>query len=243
MHNRTKLSLLLLFGLLGTAVTLGMPRIPQDPAYHNFADKRIWLGIPHTLDVLSNLPLMAAGIFGFSLICRNRRDESFLMQAVLFGALALTGCGSMYYHWQPANGTLVLDRLPMAAMFMSFFAVMIADRIGLRAGQCLFWPLVGLGILSVLQWWWSELQGAGDLRWYLLVQFLPMALLPIMVTVFPPRFTHNQDVWPVMYWYALAMVFECYDAEIFGWNGFVSGHTLKHLCAGAAAWFMVRMLT
>lgn len=223
-------------------VTLEMPRIPQDPAYHNFADKRIWLGIPHTLNVLSNLPLMAAGIFGLSLVRRNRRGEFSWMQAVLFGALALTGCGSIYYHWHPTNGTLVLDRLPMAAMFMSFFAIMIADRIGSRAGQCLFWPLVGMGILSVFHWGWSEIHGTGDLRGYLLVQFLPMMLLPVMVTVFPPRFTHNRNIWPVMYWYALAKVFELYDTRVFDWTGFVSGHTLKHLCASVAAWFLVRML-
>ena len=38
--------------------------ISQDQAYHNFVDLRSWLGIPNTLDVLSNLPFAIVGILG-----------------------------------------------------------------------------------------------------------------------------------------------------------------------------------
>ena len=38
--------------------------IPQDPAYHQFADQRTLLGIPHCLNVISNLPLLLVGSVG-----------------------------------------------------------------------------------------------------------------------------------------------------------------------------------
>ena len=37
-------------------VVLRMEPVPQDPAYHQFADARPWLGIPNFQNVASNLP-------------------------------------------------------------------------------------------------------------------------------------------------------------------------------------------
>ncbi len=220
-----------------------MPRIPQDPSYHKFADQRAWHGIPNAMDVVSNLPLVVIGAVGLASCCRTRQTELRGMKAILFCAVALTGFGSAYYHWRPTNATLVWDRLPLAAMFMAFFAVLIADRVSLQAGRRLFWPLVGVGVLSVVQWWWSERHGVGDLRLYGVVQFLPMLLLPVIVATQPGRFTRNREVWWVLGFYALAKACEAGDAVVFGWTHCISGHTLKHLCASAAAWCMVRMLT
>ena len=42
--------------------------IPQDPEYHRFADTRALGGIPNAGDVLSNLALVLAGVFGL-VIC------------------------------------------------------------------------------------------------------------------------------------------------------------------------------
>jgi hypothetical protein len=233
----------LLLTIVAAAVLIWLPRIPQNLAYHNFADQRGWLGIPNAMDVASNLPLVVIGTVGLALCRRTRQTELCRMKAMLFCAVALTGFGSAYYHWQPTNATLVWDRLPLAAMFMTFFAVLIADRVSLQAGRRLFWPLVGVGVVSVVQWWWSERHGVGDLRLYGVVQFLPMLLLPVMVATQPGRFTRNREVWWVLGFYALAKVCEAGDAAVFGWTHCISGHTLKHLCAGVAAWCMVRMLT
>jgi len=236
-------SVLLLTIVAALAVLIWLPRIPQNPAYHNFADQRGWLGIPNAMDVASSLPLVVIGAVGLVLCRRTRQTELRGMKAMLFCAVALTGFGSAYYHWRPTNETLVWDRLPLAAMFMAFFAVIIADRVSLQAGRRLFWPLVGVGVLSVVQWWWSERCGVGDLRLYGLAQFLPMLLLPVMVTMQPGWFTRNRELWWVLGFYALAKVCEAGDAVVFGWTHCISGHTLKHLCAGVAAWCMVRMLT
>ena len=39
-------------------------QIPQAQDYHNFADGREFLGIPNTLDVMSNLAILYPGIVG-----------------------------------------------------------------------------------------------------------------------------------------------------------------------------------
>ena len=38
--------------------------IPQDAAYHNFADQREVLGIPNFWNVISNIPFILVGLIG-----------------------------------------------------------------------------------------------------------------------------------------------------------------------------------
>jgi hypothetical protein len=243
MNKRTAVFVLLGFATVAVGVVFSLPRIAQNPAVHQYADERSWLGVPYTLDVLSNIPFVAAGVVGLLRLrcCGETRPR--WMWAVLFAGIGLTGFGSAYYHWRPDNGTLVWDRLPMAVVFMTFFASMISERIDMRAGRWLFGPLLATGVTSVLCWYWSEMRGASDLRLYGLVQFFPMSAIPVMAILFPPRYTRNRDLWIVLVWYAVAIVFQLTDAPVYNWLEFVSGHTLKHLCAGVAAWRIVQMLT
>jgi len=59
--------------ILGVAILIGaglfsFPPIAQDPSYHNFADKRSFLGVPNFADVFSNLPFIVVGFLGLRLI-------------------------------------------------------------------------------------------------------------------------------------------------------------------------------
>ena len=46
------------------AAVAGMEPIPQPAAYHNFADQRVLLGVPHFWNVISNLPFASVGLLG-----------------------------------------------------------------------------------------------------------------------------------------------------------------------------------
>jgi hypothetical protein len=230
------------------AVTL-LPPIPQDPAYHDFADRRRLLGIPNALNVLSNVPFVLVGALGWTFLLRQGRPraddpvtESWERSAfgILFAGIGLTGFGSAYYHLAPGNVTLFWDRLPLTIVFMSLFAVVIAERIGLAAGRRLLPLLLLVGAGSVLYWLLGELSGAGDLRPYALVQFFPLVAIPLLL-LFPPRYTRGADLVGALAWYALAKLFELLDARIFAAGGLVSGHTLKHLAAAVAMYWILRM--
>ena len=45
--------------------------IPQDPAYHQFADGRTLLGVSNFWNVMSNLPLMVIGLWGTLIVFRH----------------------------------------------------------------------------------------------------------------------------------------------------------------------------
>ncbi|HYB41294.1 MAG TPA: alkaline phytoceramidase [Candidatus Methylomirabilis sp.] len=247
---RERLWLLAGLAVLVVAVTLMLPPIPQDPAYHEFADRRTVLGVPNGLNVLSNLGFPVVGSLGIAFLVRDRSrgtGRAFLTPAerqpywFLFAAVALTGIGSGYYHWRPDSATLFWDRLPMTMAFMALLSSVIAERINLTVGIRLLVPLVALGFLSTLYWHIGEQRGAGDLRPYAIVQFGTMVAVPLMIWLFPPRYTRTGDLFVALGWYALAKVFEFFDHGIFALIG-VSGHTLKHLASAAGAWWIVRMI-
>ena len=227
------------------AVFLGMlfvAPISQPASYHHFSDARSFLGIPNALNVLSNAAFLFVGVAGawFLLTRSNQAFTSAIERVpylVLFFGVSLTTFGSGYYHWSPSNATLVWDRLPMTFGFMGLFAACLAERINLRAGQVLLWPMVVLGILSVVYW-----QRTGDLRPYVLVQFYSLIAIAILVGLFAPRYTRGKDVFIAIGFYALAKVLETYDAAVYATLRIVSGHTLKHIAAAVASLVLLRML-
>ena len=158
-------------------------------------------------------------------------------------AVALTGVGSAYYHLAPDTVRLFWDRLPMSLGFMSWVAAVLGERTRPERGPWLLALLLGLGVGSVVYWRWTESVGAGDLRPYVLVQYLPALLVPLVILLFPSRYTRRMDHFIALGVYALAKVCEGLDAQFLAWLHLVSGHSLKHLvAAGAAAWILRMVL-
>jgi hypothetical protein len=231
-------------------VALLLPRIPQPQEYHMFADQRRFLGFPHFGDVVSNLAFAVIGLWGLLFLLRSNSEQipkHFIDRRerwpylFVFAGMLLTACGSWYYHLHPNNASLVWDRLPMTIAFMSLVAAVIAERISLRAGLWLLPVLLLIGLSSVLQWYLSEVRGAGDLRFYAAVQAYSILVL-LVALVLPPRYTRGSDLAVVAGFYILAKVLEILDKPIFGVGHIVSGHTLKHLAAAAGGYWILRML-
>ena len=231
-------------------VCIFLPPVPQPLSYHNFADHRSWLGIPNFGDVISNAPFAIVGLWGLAFIGSlkpTQQTRHFAHQAerwpylgVFFGLL-LTALGSSYYHLAPDNHRLVWDRLPMTIVFMSMVAAVIAERISVRVGLRL-WPfLLAIGAASVEQWHLSELHGHGDLRFYAAVQVYS-ALVLLIALMLPSRYTRRWDFAVVVGFYVLAKILEMSDKIIFSFGHLASGHTVKHLAAAGAGYWILRML-
>jgi hypothetical protein len=238
------------FVLLAAAVGIAamlVPRTPQPLSYHHFADTRSWLGIRNFGDVASNILFLVAGVWGLAFLCGKSSQQRFLDArerwpfVFIFLGLLLTACGSSYYHLAPDNARLVWDRLPMTVVFMPLVASLIQERVDVRLGLCLLPVLMAIGIGSVLQWRWSESQGTGDLRFYAAVQLYPLLAL-LAALLLPPRYTRGSGLLAVAGLYVLAKICEAADKQVFSLGHFVSGHTLKHLAAGAAGLLILRML-
>jgi hypothetical protein len=222
------------------AITLHGP-IPQDPSYHHFVDRREFLSIPNFWNVASNLPFLAAGMAGLFAL-RSKKAPGILptlrwAYIAFFAGSIFVAFGSACYHLAPNNGTLVWDRLAMAITFMAFLSIIVGEHINANLGQKTLLPFLAIGILSVIFWKITEANGQGDLRFYVMVQFLPLAIIPVIVILFQSALTRIEFIWAVLAAYAVGKAFEFYDGQIYR-TLHMSGHTLKHLVAAAGVYFM-----
>ncbi len=233
------------------AMLLAVAPIPQDPAYHQFADERSFLGIPNFSNVASNAGFAIAALLGLVAILGRNRQAIFVKAgdiqpySVFFIGVALVSIGSAFYHLEPTTERLLWDRLPMSIAFMAFSAAILADRVSARAGNSwLLALLVAIGVSSLLYWSWTESLGRGDLRLYGFVQFYPVITLPLILWMFPRyRYTAGRFLGWVVFWFVLSKIFEHFDRQIYDFlGGQLSGHTLKHLAAASSTLVVWRML-
>lgn len=228
-------ALVLAVALSSIAAAALLEPIAQDLTYHRFADTRPLAGMPNFANVVSNLPFLLIGVWGLMITCRlGSKHPLRLAWRIFFAGLCVTAAGSAFYHVAPDNPSLTWDRLPMTIAFMSFFAIVIGEYVSVTAARRLLAPLLAVGSASVLYWAHTEAGGAGDLRPYAIVQFLPMLLIPLIVLLNRDRSDLGSAIgWMIVY-YAAAKLAEFFDAPILASTGLVSGHTLKHVLAAIA---------
>jgi hypothetical protein len=225
---------LLLFGLLTQAP------IAQFADYHDLADQRRLLGIPHFWNVASNLPFLIVGVMGLVLLRRRPAGASPAWAAV-FGGTLLVFFGSAYYHLDPRDATLVWDRLPIGIAFMGFSVALICEHTGengKRIAQRMLLPLILFSIGAV--YWWRF---TGDLSLWVWVQLAPMLAIPLALIFLPAQYTHRRYLLYALGCYALAKGFELGDRQLMEWSsGVLSGHSLKHVAAAAGVLCFYAML-
>ncbi len=228
----------MLVTFLGMFVALFLrPVIPQDLAYHGFADEVLFFGIPHFFDVISNAIFLVVGYLGFKIVFQNKNLMARHAWLAFFVSIFLIGPGSAYYHWNPNNQTLVWDRLPMGAGFMALYVVLLVEHLGATLEKYLF-PFIFVGVASVMVWAiWD------DLRFYFWVQFSSFICIPIILLSFKSHYNQKSGYFYCLLFYFLAKLTETFDKKIFFMTSqVVSGHTLKHLLAGLGLWYLVWMI-
>jgi hypothetical protein len=224
------------FLIAGVAVLVvlaaGLPAMPQDPAYHRFADARAMWGVPRAMDTLSNVFFIVFGGWGVLRHLQGRlaytgpgmREAGF----VFFLGFLLTGFGSGYYHLDPNDRGLAWDRLGMVVAFAGVLGLAAADRVSERSAKLLL-PIALVG-------------GASSVGWFLVFDSVtPYAVLQFggIAMVMGMLWLPAQGVGPnwaaLAAAYALAKVFEAADHQVFLLTaGSISGHTLKHVFASLA---------
>lgn len=215
--------------------------IGQLDHYHEFADRSVWLGMLHAADVCSNLGFALVGLSGIVHLCRQSglraMQPGYPAYFVFAGSLLLTALGSSYYHLAPDDARLLWDRLPIALVCAGLLAAVRAET---RPGSNVYRELClwcGFAVFSVL--WWQQ---TADLRPYLLLQLLALVLVPVWQTIYQSPRKDRIAFACAMLLYVFAKLAELQDAAILANLKLLSGHSLKHLLAAAAAAFIVARL-
>jgi len=212
--------------------------IAQLPDYHDFADQTTGFGIPHFADVISNLGFALVALWGWWQLapaCRHAglKDGWAGYRLFLIG-LFLTAIGSSYYHLAPDDASLVWDRLPIALACGGLLAGVRGDACK-RRSDGLATLLAVFGIVSVAWWHFTGQTGVGDLRPYLLLQALPIILIPLWQWLYDIPRTERWAFASALLLYVIAKFAELYDHETAAILVVITGHTLKHLLATAVA--------
>lgn len=204
----------------------------QDQSYHHFIDQRMFFGIPNTMDVLSNLFFLIVGFLGLSI----QKNRSWL---IFFISIVLVAPGSAYYHWAPDDFTLIWDRLPMSVGFMALYVILLSEHVSEKLEKIL--PVaVLLGLASVMVWVFTT-----DLRLYFWIQFSSFLTIPMILILYPSRYSHKSFYVYTLIAYALAKIVEVKDEFVFELTHHViSGHSLKHILAAVGIgilWWMLKI--
>ncbi len=233
-NNKIRYTILFFITLTGIVLLFAIGPICQDNRYHLFADDREMLDVPNFWNVISNIPFLIIGALGMLFIKHKNKDrniKTWLNSFVFFIGIFFTGIGSMYYHLHPTNQTLIWDRLPMTVSFMAFFSIVISKFICARSGARTLIPLVIVGLMSIIYWQMTASRGVGDLRFYALVQFLPIILIPVILVIFKFNTPLKKYFWLILFTYVMAKFFEASDLLIFDLTQCISGHSVKHIVA------------
>ncbi len=233
-----KNKLLLTLAAILVASAFLIDRVPQDPAYHQFVDGRTMLAISNFWNVISNMPFLAVGGAGLWFLRKRERegimDHLYPAYIIFFVGVLATSIGSSWYHLAPNNDTLVWDRLPMTIAFMALFSIVLGEYVCDKGARRLLTPLLLIGASSVFYWQHTETTGAGDLRPYALVQFLPMILIPVILLAYRSNYDSKQIYWGMIVLYVASKLFEYFDYNVYEVGNMMSGHSIKHLVAACA---------
>ena len=156
--------------------------------------------------------------------------------------LFLTALGSSFSHLAPDNARLVWDRLPIALACGGLLAGVWGDTRHKESCRIAAWLAIA-AIASVGWWYFTEMSGRGDLRAYLLLQGLPILLIPLWQWIYAMPRADRLAFGGALVLYVIAKFAELNDHEIAALLGAATGHTLKHLLAtGAAALIVARLV-
>ena len=220
--------------------------ILQTEQYHEFADNSLWASIPHAADVLSNMGFALVALWGAVRLWPQRNHPALqagrVGYSVFLIALLLTSVGSTYYHLAPDNWRLVWDRLPIALACAGLLAGVRAQLIPRVNAKFEIIALAAFALASVAWWYVGQENGHGDLRLYLLLQIAPLVLIPLWQSVHGACRADRAWFGVALALYVLAKVAEMHDHQVHAILGWITGHTIKHVLASAAAWVLVARL-
>ncbi|KAK4787141.1 hypothetical protein SAY86_010974 [Trapa natans] len=219
------------------------PKIPYSPKHHIYADMRNFLGVPNTLNVMTNFPFLVVGVVSLVLCLRGSffkisLQGELLGWAMFFGGIAGVAFGSAYYHLKPDESRVMWDILPMMIAYASLCGSFVIERIGKRAGLCCLTVLLLFALLGT-----AYERTFNDLRLRMMFQLIPCAVIPFMSLLFPAKYTHSR------YWlwatglYILSKFEALADKKIYCSSSYIiSGHSLEHLCLSVLPGLLTVML-
>ena len=136
MSQACAMVLLLAMAFAMAAGLLAWGPVPITPADHRFADERASFGLPHFVNVLSCLPLLAVSLLGLRATARGTWPAALRAPWLAFFAMcaALSAAG-IAYHVDPGDVGFVLTHLFAAGALTTLTLGFLAERVDALFGH------------------------------------------------------------------------------------------------------------
>jgi hypothetical protein len=238
---------LVMLASLTLSVTMGLVAwgpIVLSEATHRYADERVWLGLTSGANVWVNMVMFVAATWGWHATRNSRWAVQLRTPWQLFHVCVMTSAVfAGLYHAQPGNALFVLTHISAASGFVMLTLGMLAERVHARFGSRLVCGLVlaGTALTGGAMLLGHSLGGVLDMRPLLLLEIIPVLVIPAGALSLAGRFTQASDWVVVLTFYAISKLLEANDASVLNATGWISGHTLMHVAlTGAVAWMSYR---
>lgn len=208
---------------------------------HLYADDRAWLGVTGAANIWVNAAMFAVGAWGWHATRSSRWPPDLRTPWQLFQLCAMVSAlAAALYHARPHDTLFVLTHVATASGFVMLTFGLLAERVHARFGSLTVCLTVLLGIaLTGSAMLLAQAQGGSlDMRPLLILEVIPVLVIPAGALGLPGRSTGVFDWIVVLTLYALGKVLETGDAYILEASGWISGHTLMHLALSAAVGWM-----
>jgi hypothetical protein len=96
---------------------------------------------------------------------------------------------------------------------------------------------VAIGISSILLWHFT-----GDLRPYMFFKHEPIIFIIVLLVFTTGAYDRSKDYFIALGLFLAATIIELADKQVFEILNVISGHTIKHLLAGLACWYLFKMI-
>lgn len=230
---------LVLLAAMAAALATGLLAwgpVPLAAVAFDHADERRWLGVPNAFNVFASLPLLFAAGWGLRTTRAAPWPPGLRRAWTAFHACAAAGALlAALHHLYPSFATWLPATTAMCAGFGMLAAGALAERVDERLAR----PpaLIGLGTVVLLAALWVGWHGGGDVRPFLLIEALPVLLLPAGALSLTGVHTRAGDWVLMLAGYAVAKLADLADARLYAASGWIGGHALMHLLlAGVTAW-------
>lgn len=226
-----------LFALLAMTMSIAVGLLAWGPI-------ALQAGVANGVNAVFCLPMLVAGVWGWRAIGRNNWPA--LLQTpwrwCFVCIVATAGLAAANHVWPSDLGYLATQAMAAGAfslLLCGFLAERVDARFGSRRASAAALGMVALATAM------SSFGTTTDLRPLLLLQLLPVLLIPAGALSLPGQHTRKADWLLILGLYALARMSDLGDGAVFRFTGgLVSGHALMHLClAGAAARLAYRAST
>jgi hypothetical protein len=212
--------------------------MPMPAAEHVHAGDATLFG--RVVNVLATLPMALAALAGWHALRRNGWPATLTIPWTATFAFAIVmALASALYHLTPGDPCFVISNTAAAGLFMLLLASFLAERVHPWFGT---WQAVAavMAIMSaagLLTAWCLWDTGQFDLRPLMLLQMLPVLLIPAGALQLQGRYTTRNDWVGLLGAYLVARALEPFDEQLLQLTGWIGGHALMHLAfAASIAW-------